>query len=256
MATQFNSDGSFNELVFENRNKEYGAYVIRKSHNETITKSLLITLSGICALLLLTMLFTNNEELVPDIIVNNLPPVLPGIEVNIKPPVEKPKVEPPKAPEHQNTQTVAFVASDDKNDQMNKTNADMNISTQNFDKGTDSSYHEPEVATLVIKKPVDPTPVVYATEMPELKNMNQFISDNLRYPSLAIEKGTAGVVYVSFVVERDGSVTDVQLLRGIGDGCEQEAMRVVKAMPKWKPGKNHGEPVRVLFNLPVKFRLQ
>jgi protein TonB len=254
MATQFNSDGSFNELVFENRNKEYGAYVIRKSHNETITKSLLITMGGICALLLLSFVFSNNEVTIPTIIFNNDPPPLPGIEVKIDPPVDKPKVDPPKAPEQQNSQTGQFTASDDKNDQSDKTNEEMHISTTTVNNGVDSSYHEPEI--VVYKKPEILTPLVYATEMPELKNMNQFIADNLKYPSLAIEKGTAGVVYVSFVVETDGSVTDVQLLKGIGDGCEQEAMRVVKAMPKWKPGKNHGEPVRVLFNLPVKFRLQ
>jgi protein TonB len=63
-------------------------------------------------------------------------------------------------------------------------------------------------------------------------------------------------VFINFVVEIDGSITDVKVLRGIGGGCDEEAVRVVESMPKWKPGKQRGKPVRVSYNLPVKFTLQ
>ena len=83
----------------------------------------------------------------------------------------------------------------------------------------------------------------------------KYLNSNLKYPSLAKEMGISGRVFVSFVVEKDGSVTDIQILRGIGGGCDEEAIRVVKSMPKWIPGKQRNIPVRVRFNLPVKFTL-
>ncbi len=84
----------------------------------------------------------------------------------------------------------------------------------------------------------------------------KFLQQNIDYPEIAKESGIQGRVFVTFVVETDGSVTDVRVLRGIGGGCDEEAVRVVKAMPKWNPGKQRGKPVRVQFNLPVKFTLQ
>ena len=85
--------------------------------------------------------------------------------------------------------------------------------------------------------------------------MYKFLQDNILYPQLALENNISGKVYVSFVVEKDGSISLPRLLRDIGGGCGQEAIRVVKMMPKWKPGTNHSKPVRVQFNLPVLFEL-
>ena len=87
------------------------------------------------------------------------------------------------------------------------------------------------------------------------EEMMNFIKNNLKYPQQARETGTQGKVFVSFVVERDGSLTDVKVLRDIGSGCGEEAVRVVKSMPKWKPAKQRGKPVRMQFNLPVAFTL-
>ncbi|HKK10547.1 MAG TPA: energy transducer TonB [Bacteroidales bacterium] len=84
----------------------------------------------------------------------------------------------------------------------------------------------------------------------------QYLANNIEYPQLARENRIQGTVYVTFVVEKDGSVTDVRVLRGIGGGCDQEAIEVVKNMPKWKPGKQRGKPVRVQFNMPIRFTLQ
>lgn len=83
----------------------------------------------------------------------------------------------------------------------------------------------------------------------------RFLTNNIKYPQMARESSIQGTVYVTFVVERDGSVTDVRVLRGIGGGCDEEAIRVIKAMPKWIPGKQRGKPVRVQFNMPIKFTL-
>jgi protein TonB len=84
----------------------------------------------------------------------------------------------------------------------------------------------------------------------------EYVAKNIKYPQIARETGIQGRVFVGFVVEPDGSVSNVKVLRGIGGGCDEEAMRVVKGMPKWKPGKQRGKAVRVSYMLPVNFKLQ
>lgn len=84
----------------------------------------------------------------------------------------------------------------------------------------------------------------------------RYLNENIKYPQMARESGIQGRVFVTFVVERNGAVSDVRVLRGIGGGCDEEAIRVVNSMPKWKPGMQRGKPVRVSYNLPVKFTLQ
>ena len=96
-------------------------------------------------------------------------------------------------------------------------------------------------------------------EMPQFQGGDQamftYLSENIKYPEEAKDKGIAGRVFISFVVEKDGSVSNVEVKRGIGGGCDDEAVRVVKAMPKWKPGKKDGKPVRVSYMLPIVFKL-
>lgn len=89
-----------------------------------------------------------------------------------------------------------------------------------------------------------------------LEALGKYLAENIKYPQLAKENNITGRVFVSFVVEKDGRVGNIKILRDIGGGCGAEAVRVVKAMPKWKPGKQRGKPVRSQFNLPVNFDLQ
>ena|SRR5690554_816350 len=84
---------------------------------------------------------------------------------------------------------------------------------------------------------------------------NKYLSNNLKYPTQARRMGIEGTVYVVFVVNTDGSIQDVDILRGIGGGCDEEAMRVVAAAPNWEPGKQRGKPVRVKMRLPIRFKL-
>lgn len=97
-------------------------------------------------------------------------------------------------------------------------------------------------------------------KMPEFPGgvdaMIDFISKNINYPQSAKDKNISGRVFLSFVIDKDGSVTDVKVMRGIDKECDAEAMRVVKAMPKWKPGMNEGKPVRVSYMLPISFQLK
>ena len=83
----------------------------------------------------------------------------------------------------------------------------------------------------------------------------KYLQENIKYPEMAKESGIQGIVYVTFVVEKDGRITSVKVLRGIGGGCDEEAVRVIKKMPRWKPGKQRGRSVRVQFNMPVRFVL-
>ncbi len=84
----------------------------------------------------------------------------------------------------------------------------------------------------------------------------EYVQKNLKYPMMARESDIQGRVFVGFIVEKDGSITNVQVLRGIGGGCDEEAVRVVQSLPKFKPGKQRGNPVRVQYTLPIVFKLQ
>ncbi|PLW93192.1 MAG: energy transducer TonB [Marinilabiliales bacterium] len=108
---------------------------------------------------------------------------------------------------------------------------------------------------------IEPQPIYQVVEdMPEFpggeESLFKYLSSNIKYPVMAKESGIQGTVHLTFVVEADGSISNVRTLRGIGGGCDEEAIRVVKSMPNWSPGNQQGRPVRVQFNLPVKFVLR
>jgi len=84
----------------------------------------------------------------------------------------------------------------------------------------------------------------------------KYLGNNIRYPAVAKENNVQGKVFMQFVVERDGSLTDVKVIRGIGSGCDEEAIRVLKNAPRWKAGIQNGRPVRVQYNVPISFTLQ
>lgn len=88
-----------------------------------------------------------------------------------------------------------------------------------------------------------------------MQGLMTFMGENLKYPEQAREKGVEGVVVVSFVVQKDGSISNAEIIRGIGAGCDEEAMRVVKAFPNWTPGEKDGKKVNTKMNLPVKYKL-
>ena len=111
----------------------------------------------------------------------------------------------------------------------------------------EEEIEEEEIFTVVEESPSFP-----GGDIARIK----FLQQNIDYPTMARESGIQGTVYVTFVVEPDGKVSNVQILRGIGGGCDEEAVRVIKAMPRWRPGKQRGKPVRVQFNMPIKFTLQ
>ena len=130
-----------------------------------------------------------------------------------------------------------------------------------IDAGATPDTPIPDLPPLVLPPEIPPedTLFVIVEQSPEYFGGDEarlnFLRSNIKYPQVAREVGIQGTVYVSFVVEKDGSVTQVTILRGIGGGCDEEAIRVTKLMPKWKPGKQRGKEVRVSYNMPIKFTL-
>jgi protein TonB len=118
-----------------------------------------------------------------------------------------------------------------------------------------------DVAVPVMEeKAQDPNePFTMVEQMPQFPGGQEalfaYIGKELKYPEQAVEEGIEGAVFITFVVEVDGSITGVKVLRGIGGGCNEEAVRVVSGMPKWTPGKQRGQAVRVKYNLPIRYKL-
>jgi len=165
-------------------------------------------------------------------------------------PITEQKVKPPPPPPPKQVTQIKIVSNDVKIDDNVDidVNADMNTQVEEYTPPVEEEdVQEQHIFTVVEDKPSFP-----GGEGALMK----FLSAHIDYPALAKESGIQGRVFINFVVEPDGSIDHVKVLRGIGGGCDEEAVRVVKSMPKWIPGKQRGKPVRVSFNLPVKFTLE
>lgn len=114
---------------------------------------------------------------------------------------------------------------------------------------------EEDLATLKKVTEDDNKPHVAVDKQPQLPNLKDYLDKNLHYPALAREMEISGKVIVQFVVGKQGEISNIKVLRGIGGGCDEEAVRVIKEMPKWSPGILHGKFVPVIFTLPITFKL-
>lgn len=117
----------------------------------------------------------------------------------------------------------------------------------------------PQEGPIQMAEPVKPEIFTGVEEMPQFpggeKALYAYVTKQLKYPELAKENEIQGTVYVTFVIQVDGTITNPKVVRGIGGGCDEEAIRIVKGMPNWTPGKQGGKPVRVQYNLPIRFKL-
>lgn len=166
--------------------------------------------------------------------------------------VQTQRNEPPPPPPAQQVTTILNIV-DDKividNDLEIDAEADDNVEEYSYSYVEDveeKEVVEAEIFTVVEENPMFPGG--------DEARMN-FLRENIKYPQMARESGIQGTVYVTFVVEPSGNITNIKILRGIGGGCDEEALRVVRQMPKWKPGKQRGKSVRVQFNMPIRFVL-
>lgn len=176
---------------------------------------------------------------------------IPNIEEEIIPITrQKEKPPPPKKPQT----TELEVVEDDK-----EIEDEVEINVE-VDQETEMEEYVPPPMEEEEEEVVEKEIFTVVEQMPEFPGgqakMMKYLAENIDYPQMAREVGVQGTVFVTFVVEPNGSITNVKVLRGIGSGCDEEAIRVVKSMPKWNPGKQRNKPVRVQFNLPVRFILE
>jgi protein TonB len=168
-------------------------------------------------------------------------------------PITEQKVKPPPAPPPKQVVKINVV------DDQIEVEDDIDIDVE-ADENTEVQEYIAPVKVEEEESAEEMQIFMVVESMPEFPggdaDLYKYLAENIKYPQMAKESGIQGRVFVTFVVERDGSVTDVKVLRGIGGGCDEEAIRVVKNMPRWTPGKQRGKAVRVQYNLPVKFTLQ
>ena len=264
------------DMVFEGRNKEYGAYELRKINYRYALISLGIAIATYVLVVLLSQvefkfLQKNNEEI--DITVKSTQVELPEDVPDVEAPPPPPPPPPPEAPQIKFVEMVVKkdeeVADKEVTTQkeLDDTNKNIGFENKEGDANAKPKISEPEPVKTgtgpAQPKKEEKTDDDFIFEIVEQQAefpggaaaMAQFIQKNLKYPEIALENGIEGTVVVEFVVERDGSITNIKVLKEIGAGCGNEAMRIVKLMPKWNPGKQRDMPVRVKMRAPIKFRI-
>lgn len=213
----------------------------------TVTFLLMGVVLGFAVLFFAFEWSTETEKLDESIIVQD---ILAEEEIEITRRDEEPP--PPPPPPEPDTPDIIDVVEEEVEDQFD-------IQTED-----DQSKQQVQIYVPPPPKPKEEEVVdeifVVVEDQPEYPGGNaammKFLSDNIRYPVIAQENGIQGRVICNFVVERDGSITDVNVVRGVDPSLDKEAVRVIEQMPNWKPGRQRGQAVRVRFTLPVVFRLQ
>lgn len=251
------------DLVFEGKNHEYGAYELRKRSSRRHFRALLI---AVFLFVLACLSPAILRQILPKQVERNVS-VRTFSEIKIDKPKENILKEIPPPPPIRNT--VKFtppmikpdeVVNDEDEPKMQKEIVEQKaaIGTTDFNKGTDDVAAPIAKENAQITEDVD-KPFLIVEQMPQFpggeKEMMKFIAENLKYPGKAQEAGVSGKVVVNFVVGRDGIITQIKVIRGIGMGCDEEAIRVLQKMPPWTPGQMGGKAVPVYFTFPITFRL-
>jgi len=257
MKTQSEHVQRWEDIIFENRNKEYGAYAIRKNYDDRVLTGWTISLS-VFALIFLSAFFSK-QEIIP------LPPELPVITGLIAAP--KFKVDPPKAPEppapkqvNKNLPPVVSVKDDLPDLPVKPDEPTTPVGTGGTGSPVDGTPLSGGIDPGVpVDAPVTPPYVLAPEVMPMyeggMEAMMKFLQKKMRYPRIAVQNHEEGTVFVSFIISSTGEVTSIEVVRGISKSCDQEAIRVVSMMSKWKPGLQNKMPVAVKMVLPIKFKL-
>ena len=262
------------ELVFEGKNKKYGAYYLRKTSDKRHIKALVIVIS-LVLVFVLSLIFGEKikEALMAGEKQEAITEVVKMTTVDLETPKpEQQIVHEPTPPPPALKAAIKFTVpvadknaseEDDVKTQEEITKSDAIIFSQDIEGSDDPDAVDPSTldrveevtAEQVVQKPFE-----VAEVMPSYPGGDQelmkYLGDNLKYPVIDMEQGTQGRVVLRFVVGIDGNITDVTVLRSLSPTCDKEAIRVVRSMPKWIPGRQNGKPVPVYFSLPVRFRLE
>ena len=275
-------DPKWVDMVFAGKNKEYGAYQLRKGTSGRNINSLLTLViaaalvGGFLAWKVIEQKQAEEQQAYMEAM--ELARLQKQAEKEKKKPEKvQPKVEMKKEiPVARETQKFTapvikkdeLVKEENQVKQMDQLDAKVAVGTKDEEGVKDRTVEavRSDIAVAAPPPPPAPKPEVsnkvfdVVEEMPSFPGgqaaLMSFLSSNIKYPVVAQENGVQGRVIVGFVVERDGSITDVKVMRSVDPSLDREAQRVVRAMPRWKPGKQNGSAVRVKYTVPVVFRLQ
>lgn len=253
-----------NEIVFSGRNHAYGAYVLRTNYTRTVSMVIAGVLVAV-ALAWAIKFFYDRKG--PEEDLANVNMDVTQIDLT-PPPIDKTEPPPPPPPPPPVVETIKFVppvikedAVEDEPPPPQEKLVETQVSTETQEgTGGDDIIVPTENTGPVEEKPAEIFTVV--EEMPGfpggMGELMKYIQKNIQYPQVEKEADIQGTVYVKFVVEPSGDISNVEIAKGVrgGPGLDKEALRVVKNMPKWSVGKQNGRPVRVLMNLPIKFQLR
>ncbi|GHU69851.1 cell envelope biogenesis protein TonB [Bacteroidia bacterium] len=266
MAKDINLDSrEWLNLVFEGRNQSYGAYELRENSSNRHLLAIAVVIAAGLALLFLPQLVIPTKTIVGSAPTTEKTEVTVSEVVIPQRPMAKP-VEIVSAPAVPVQSTVQFnnptivpdqlVAPEEgMRTQDDLTDINATFGSRDIVGNSETGVHPDDVAPTVPATEVEPI-VDYVDVMPIFDNLAQWLSSNIRYPIDAIELGYEGKVIVRFVVEIDGSIGNVQIIRSLYPSLDKEAVRVIKKMPAWKPGMQQGKATRVYYTLPIHFRIQ
>ena len=270
-------DNGWVDLVFDGKNQSYGAYQLRKDTGKRNLKALItmfLIFAAIAAIVIAKVSIDNyiasrNAAIETDVELQSLAEKKEAkVERKEEPQIEKIEVEKVKSsvafttPEIKKDEEVQEDQEMKSQDELASTNTAIGAFTV---EGNDEEAGEVLKAKEVIAEPeppkVEETKVFdVVEERPQFPGgqaaLLDYLAKNIKYPVVAEENGIQGRVIVTFVVERDGSITDVKVVKSVDTSLDKEASLVVKAMPKWQPGKQNGSAVRVKYTVPVQFKLQ
>ena len=270
----------WSDMMFENRNKEYGAYVLRRQTGRRNVISMIAVLLLFAAVMVFMIAKNAYEAYQKEHAVMDQVTELSALTQQKK---KEAKVERKEIPVRQEQQqvvekvksSVKFTAPVIKKDDEVKPEDELKSQDEIMNSkvavgalnvvGNDESGEVLKAKEVIATEPVKPKEEEnkvfdVVEQMPSYPGgmgaLMQYLSSHIKYPAIAEENGIQGRVICTFVVERDGSITDVRIAKSVDPSLDKEAMRVVSSMPKWIPGKQNGSAVRVKYTLPVTFRLQ
>lgn len=246
------------DVVFQNRNKEYGAYPLRRAYAKRVLFGAVVTITVVGIILSSPTFFSHEEE--TGVVVFNPDD---GIIWTAPPPIVEP-LRPPKkavAPPAQKSKSSRIVVTDEEIAQ-NEVEPVMDVASDDGVVSAEAGMPG-EVAAVLLPGPTAPAePLVreIAEVMPQYEGgveaMMKFIRKKIRYPNAPKRLGIGGTVYVRFVVNGDGRVTDVEVIRGVHPDYDAEAARVISMLPSWTGGRHNGRPVGVRMVIPINFSLK
>ncbi|AYA38278.1 energy transducer TonB [Hymenobacter oligotrophus] len=265
---------TLDEIVFEGRNKAYGAFELRQSYPQHLRRALAIAIALFALLVVVPLVASRlrNNAALPAPVLNDEPTVT-LTDVVLPPKAVEPVVTPPpaaaKAPQYKElaTRVVPDAVVPPRPEQTNVSEDALltTVAAPKADTGAAASV-SPDGAAEGISAPATGTAAapkeevfIHAEVMPEFEGgqaaLVKYLQRNLRYPAQALGSKKEGKVFVAFTVNTLGEITDVEVIKGLGHGTDEEAARVIRAMPRWQAGKQNGRSVSVRYTLPITFKI-